>query len=126
MQNQISSRDAEKSHNFLAPRRPSEIHLYGKLSGIKKACEELNRNHERSMPRRSETHAIAEPAGRRVKEGTSSVLDHSGLHETGGQKPWSGTAISEMCKTYWQTAKRLMNDVSIHHLMDRLFRLEQK
>ena len=38
------------------------------------AREELNWNHERSTPRRSETNCIAERAVRRVEEGPSSVL----------------------------------------------------
>ena len=92
MQNQISSGDDEKSQNI---------------------CYVQKKN--QSTPQRFETHAIAERAVRREKEGTSSVLVHSGLQETGGQKPWNGTAISDTCKSFWQTAKRLMNDGSLHH-----------
>ena len=44
-----------------------------------KACEDLSWNHCTSTPHRSETKGIAERAVRRVKEGTSTVLLHSGL-----------------------------------------------
>ena len=102
MQNQISSGDDEKSQNICYVQKENQL------------CK-LSWNHERSTPQRFETHGMAERAARREKEGTSSVLAHSGFQEIGGQKPWSGTAISEMCKTYWQRAKRLMNDGSVHH-----------
>ena len=46
--------------------------------------------------------------------------------KVGGQKPWSVTAISKMCKTYWQMDRRLLHFGSIHHWMGRLFHLEQK
>ena len=46
------------------------------------------------------------------------ILD---FQKAGWQKQWSVTAPSEMCKTFQQKAKRLMNVCSIHHLMGRLF-----
>ena len=55
MQDQISSRDAEKSQKILTSRRkPGSIYADTSLEFIK-ACEELNWNHERSTPHRSET-----------------------------------------------------------------------
>ena len=54
MQEQISSGDDEKSLKILTPRRQCGILLKG--------CEELNWNHLRSTPDRSETHGIAERA----------------------------------------------------------------
>ena len=57
-----------------------------------KACEELNWNHERSTPHRSETHGDAERAVRRVKEGTSSVLVQSILQES-----WCAEAVECYC-----------------------------
>ena len=46
--------------------------------------------------------------------------------KAGGQKQWSVVAISEMCKTYQQMARRLMNVGSIHQLMGRTFLLQHK
>ena len=83
-----------------------------------RACEELNRKHDRSTPRRFETHGIAERAARR---GTSSFC--SGWT---GQKQWSVSAVSETCKTNWQMARRLVDVGSIDHLVGRLFFLKQK
>ena len=72
MQIQISSGDAEKSQDpFIRT-----------ILCFSSACDELNWNHERSTPHRSETHDSAERAVRRVKEGTLSVLVQSGLQES--------------------------------------------
>ena len=84
-------------------------------------CEELNWNHERSTPHRSETNGGAERAVRRVKEGTSSVLVQSRVQESWEQKQWCVTAISEMCKTYLQMARRLANVGSIHNLQGQSY-----
>ena len=46
------------------------------------AREELDWNHERSTPQRSETHGIARRAAQRVKEGSSSVSVQSALQES--------------------------------------------
>ena len=71
-------------------------------------CEEVCWNHKRSTPHRSETHGNAERAVRRVLEGTSSVFLFSlDCKKVGGQKPWSVTTMSEMRKTYQQSAKTL-------------------
>ena len=59
---------------------PRSIYTGKSLEHVE-ACEEQIWNHERSTPRRSETHGTAERAARRVKEGTSSVLVLSGLQE---------------------------------------------
>ena len=74
MHNQISSGDAEESLTLLTSRRNPRSILMDISHEFVQACEELNWNHERSTPYRSETHGIAERAVRRVKEGTSSVL----------------------------------------------------
>ena len=93
MANQISSRSTEKSQNILTSRRKPNIHLYGQLSReFMKACEELNWNHERSTPQRSETHGIAERAVRRVKAGTSPVQVQSGRQES-----WWAEAMECYC-----------------------------
>ena len=123
MQNQISSRDDEQSQNVCYVQKKSQDpFIRSSLCNFFK----LSWNHEISTPQIFDTNGIAERAVRRDKEGTSSVLVHSGLQETGGQKPWSVTAITDMYKSFWQTAKRLMNDGSLHLLMGRLFHLEQK
>ena len=67
------------------------------------ACEDPDGNHERSTPRRSETHGIAERAVRRVKEGTSSVLVQSGLQE-------SCWAQAMECYCYFQNVQDLLAD----------------
>ena len=46
------------------------------------------------------------------------------FRRAGGQKPWSVASIIEMCKTYWQMARRLVNDGSIHQLMGFFFPFE--
>ena len=42
--------------------------------------------------------------------------------KAGGQKQWSVIAISDMCKTCWQLARRLVNVGTIHHSKGRSFR----
>ena len=68
-----------------------------------KACEDLSWNHCTSTPHRSETNGIAERAVRRVKEGTSAVLLHSGLNE-------SWWADSMECNTYLRNVTDLLSD----------------
>ena len=88
----ISSRDDEKPSKLHTPRiNPRSIYADNSLEFIK-ACEELNWNHGRSTPRRSETKEIAERAVRRVKEGTSPVLVQSGLQES-----WWAEAMECYC-----------------------------
>ena len=120
-QDQISSREAEKSQAHITSRRKSKILLYEQVSGTCEACGDLNWNHE------LETHRIPERTVRRVKEGTSSLL-HSvwTLRKLVGQQQWSSITISEMSKSYQQMARRPMNDGSIHHSAGRLFHLKQK
>ena len=92
MQNQISSGDNEKPSKILTPRiNPRSIKTDNSLEFMR-ACKELNWNHERSSPRRSETKEIAERAVRRVKEGTSPVLVQSGLQES-----WLAEAMECYC-----------------------------
>ena len=68
-----------------------------------KACEDLSWNQCTSTPHRSETNGIAERAVRRVTEGTSAVLLHSGLDEH-----W--WADSMECKTYLRNIQDLLSD----------------
>ena len=112
MQHQISSGDDEKSQNICCVQKKNQDPF---VRTSHWDFFKLSWSHERSTPQRFETNGIAERAARREKEGTSSVLVHSGLQETGGQKPWRVTGISDMYKSYGQTAKRLMNDGSLHH-----------
>ena len=64
---------------FLEPnRKPKVIYTDNSLE-FGKACEDLSWNHCTSTPHRSETNGIAETVVRRVKEGTSAVLLHSGI-----------------------------------------------
>ena len=130
VQNQISSRDAEKSLTILVSRRKPKIHVYGQFSGIneslRRACEELDWNHERSTPHRSDTHGIAEGAARRVKEGTSSVLVQSGLQENWWAETMECHCYLRNVQDHWQMARDLVNVGSIHHLKGRIFHLEQK
>ena len=111
LQNQSSSRDAEKSQT--PEENPRSTYTDNSL-GFADVCEELNWNHERSTPYRSETNEIAERAERRVKEGTWHFVSLD-CKKAGGQKPWSVTAISEMCKTCWQMARHFRIVGSIHH-----------
>ena len=65
---------------------------------------------------------IAERAVRRVKEGTSAVLLHSGL-ENGGQIPWNVIPICDTFKISCLMGKLHTRDVLGNHLKDRSFRL---
>ena len=53
---------------------PKEVNTDKSLEFVK-ACEDCFGNHFASTPHRSETERIAERAVRRVKEGTSTVLE---------------------------------------------------
>ena len=77
-----TSQETQRSlQKFLEPdRKPKVIYTDHSLE-FGKACEDLSSNHCTSTPHRSETNGIAERAVRRVKEGTSAVLLHSGLDE---------------------------------------------
>ena len=82
---------------FLEPKRKPKVIYTDKSLEFGKSCEDLSWNHSTSTPHRSETNGIAERAVRRVKEGTSAVLLHSGLVKNSGRIPWNATAI---CETY--------------------------
>ena len=77
-----TSQETEKSsRKFLEPsEKPKVIYTDNSLEfGI--SCEQLSWNHCASTSHRSETNGIAERAVRRIGEGTSAVLLHSGLDE---------------------------------------------
>ena len=65
---------------FLRPEEHPRSTCTDKSLASIKAREELDWNHERCTPHRSETTGIEERAVRRVKEGTSSVLVQSGTY----------------------------------------------
>ena len=71
---------------FLEPTRKPKVMNTDNSAEFGKACEELSWNHCTSTPHRSETNGIAERAVRRVKEGTSAVLLHSGLDTCGSSR----------------------------------------
>ena len=76
-----------------------------------RTCEDLSWNHRTSAPLRSETNGIAERAVRRAKEGTSAVLQKSGLDERWwGLTLWHVIAILETSKTSWPTGRHHMKD----------------
>ena len=70
-----TSQDTEKSsRKFLEPSQRTKV-LYTENSvEFGKSCEDLSWNHRTSTPHRSETNGIPERAVRRVKEGTSVLL----------------------------------------------------
>ena len=100
-----TSQETQRSlQKFLEPdRKPKVIYTDNSLE-FGKACEDLSWNHCTSTPHRSETNGIAETAVRRVKEGTSAVLLHSGLNEN-----W--WADSMECYTYLRNVTDLLCDV---------------
>ena len=118
-----TSQETQRSlQKFLgANRKPKVIYTDNALE-FGKACEDLSWNHCTSTPHRSETNGIAERAVRRVKEGTS-VLLQSGLNEN-----WWADCME--CYTYLRNVTDLlsdgkspMKDVLGNHLKDRLFHL---
>ena len=88
---------------FLEPNRKPQVIYTDNSLEFGKACEDLSWNHCTSTPHRSETNGIAERAVRRVKEGTSAVLLHSGLNEN-----W--WADSMECYTYLRNVTDLLSD----------------
>ena len=75
--------------------------------GFGKACEDLSWNHCTSTPHKSETNGMAERAVRRVKEGTSAVLLHSGQDEN-----W--LADSRECFSFLRNVTDLLSDWKTH------------
>ena len=99
---------------FLKPNRKPRVIYTANSLDFSKACEDLSSNHCTLTPHRSEPNGIAERAVRRVKEGTSAVLLHSGLDEKWLQIPWNAFPIFETFKisclmgrlhtnTFWRT-----------------------
>ena len=70
-----TSQETENSLQKLElARKPKVIYADNSIE-FGKSCEDLSWNHCRSTPHRSETNGIAERAVRKIKEGTSAVLD---------------------------------------------------
>ena len=109
---------------FLQPTRKPKAVDTDNSSEVGKSCEELSWNHCTSTPHRSETNGIAERAVRRVKEGTSAVLLHSGLDK---KKWWADSMecfpIYETFKISCLMGKLHTRDVLENHVKDRSFRL---
>ena len=89
----------KRLHKFLEPKWKTKIIYTDNSLEFGKVCEDLSSTHCTSTPHRSETDGIAESVVRRIKEGTSAVLLHSGLDE----KWWAGsmecfTSFCETCK----------------------------
>ena len=103
VQNKTSKETQRSLQKFLEPeRKPKVIYTDNSLE-FGKACEDLSWNHCTSTPHRSETNGIAERAVRRVREGASAVLLHSGLNEH-----W--WAESMECYTYLRNVTDLLSD----------------
>ena len=101
-QNKTSQETERNLQKFLEPeRKPKVIHTDNSLE-FGKACEDLSWNHCTSTPHRSETNGIAERAMRRVKEGTSAVLQ-AGLDEN-----WCADSME--CLTYLRNVQDLFSD----------------
>ena len=79
--NKTSQETQRSLQKFLEPERNPQVIYTDDSLEFGKACEDLSWNHCTST-HRSETNVIAERAVRRVKEGTSAVLLHSGLNES--------------------------------------------
>ena len=96
-------KDQRILQKFLEPnRKPKVIYTDNSLE-FGKACEDLSWNHCAATPHRLETNGIAERAVRRVKEGTSAVLLHSGLNEN-----WWADSVE--CYTYLRNVTDLLSD----------------
>ena len=88
---------------FIGPSEKPKIISPDNSFEFVKSCEDLSCNHRTSTHHRSETNGIAERAARRVKEGTSAVLQQSGMDE----KWWSD---SMECYCYLRNAQDLLAD----------------
>ena len=99
-----TSQETEKSEGkfFESSQKPKVIDIDNSLE-FGKSCEDFSWNHRTSTPHRSETNGIAERDVRRVKEGTSAVLQQSGLDE----KWW---VVSMECFCYLRNVQDLVAD----------------
>ena len=97
-----SAQETTKSlRKFSRPEENPRYIFTDSSPGHTEACEELNWNHERKTPHRSE--GMAERDVRRVKEGTSSILVQSGLEEN-----WWAEAME--CYCYLRNVQDLLAD----------------
>ena len=115
-----SSHEMDFFQKFLEPSQAPKVVYTDNPMESGKACKVWSWNHRTSTLHRSETNGIAERAVRRVEEGTSPVLLHSGLDE----KWWSDSLECYCClrnvqdrladgntvrKTIWRTIQRANN-----------------
>ena len=83
MQKNKNARETVKSLCRFSPPEADLRSIYtDNLLEFINACEDLNWNHDRSTPHRSETNGIVERAEHQVREVTASPLVQSGLHKS--------------------------------------------
>ena len=113
-----TSQETEKSwRKFLEPSHKPKVIYADNSSECGKSCEDLSWNHRTSIPHRSEKNGIAARAVRRVKEGTSAVLQQSGVDV--GLTVRNAIAICDMSKTSWQKGKLRTKDDLENHSKDQ-------
>ena len=99
-----TSQETQRSmQKFLEPDGKLKIIYSDKSLEFGKACEDVSWNHCASTPHRSHTNGFAKRAVRRVKEGTSAVLLHSGLNEN-----WWADSLE--CYTYLRNIQDILSD----------------
>ena len=77
----ISEETGKSSRMFLESSKKPKVIFTDNSLEFGKSCEDLSWNHRTSTPHHFETNGIAERAVRRVNEGKSAELLHSGLDE---------------------------------------------
>ena len=89
-------------------------------------CGQLNWNHGRSTPRRSETHGIAERAVRQVKKKVLRQYQFSLDCKKAGGRSHGVFLLSPKYAGPFKPTADVMNVGSIHHFKGRLFHMEHK
>ena len=108
---------------FMEPDRKPKVIYTDNSFEFGKACEDLSWNHCTSTPHRSETNGIAERAVRRVKEGISAVLLHSGLNENWWADSMEWHTYLRKIKISCLMGKLHTKGVLENHSKNRLFHL---
>ena len=125
MLSHISSRDAEKNPNILTPTRKPKIHLCGQilcnLWMLAKSWIWIMRDLLHVDPKHMELRNELYDEWNKALRQCGFSLD---FWKAGGQKPWSVNAVFEVCKTFSQIDRHLMNAFSIHPLNGRFFHVE--